>query len=984
MSVGAWPRYVSGRMAPLCQWVLWPPLCQWALGSAVSVSSWPHYVRGRMAPLCQWVPWLRYVSGRMAPLCQWENGPAVSVGAWPHYVSGRMAPLCQWEHGPAVSVGAWLLCQWAHGPAVSEGSWPYCWEHGPTMSVGAMAPLCQWEHGYCVSWSMASLCQWEHGSAVSVGAWLRCVSGRMAPLCQWEQAPLCHDENYRKLLLQLRVQIAHQISDDNPADDALHDEKIDPNANSVPEEPIVGNRPRGLANEPTFTDDSKENFEVATSVPEACETVAANKSVERSEPDAPTVCSALSQSVGNSSVLPSEQAAAAVDIPQLSPASLPPSADIPNKQLKALLCSDVVGRFSSRQKVGESSTYPRFISSEDRNLLLEQRPPNDFPVPPAKRHCTGLSRSNQDDNSRSFYLKAALSSPARPLPSSYSSPFAPPFSSSFCQLSPSATKLPRDTINKQPPLPLCHAFYETHCYPSSSRSLFERLYYAAVEENSPRNVLATSQSQSTNRTDLPSSTSEVSSTTNLAGQRRCSSVSSSRLSVPSRKSSSTASLPLSYSMPSLASLLSSSVNTTQRTDGSREESLSCHGLASEAPKLPNFRHSFAAAAGARRIPSDGGLETNKSNSDTDEDVEKVSSTTGEDEEAEAKKSNARILPVGNSGHLPFVGRVPKFTVNFLRTLKLLLCKHCRRDCQNEAGVVGRCGRCHGKPLYSLFVGYESEENCPPHTQTYPPTSLHVACLLSDPCPYLRQLLTSGYCPNYPNLLGQTPLHSLLMGDVRGSGFLEALTLLLEAGASPQGRDTAGATPLLYLKLLLREGLYGPAAAAAQRLLDAGAEVDAANDQGRTLLSYSLCCGDRSLALTRLLLNHGADIWGNPHHDWDHSAFLYLFKTAMLCRSVAPLTATLSLIGRLMSGQPRRMRLHLQRNVTRHGRCHAVLSGVSTELVRFMEPYYKRPQPLGALAALAIRGALPSTSSVAASVARLPLPHKLQRQLALLE
>lgn len=68
------------------------------------------------------------------------------------------------------------------------------------------------------------------------------------------------------------------------------------------------------------------------------------------------------------------------------------------------------------------------------------------------------------------------------------------------------------------------------------------------------------------------------------------------------------------------------------------------------------------------------------------------------------------------------------------------------------------------------------------------------------------------------------------GDVHGPGLHEALARLLAGGASPQSRDNAGETPLLYVKILLTEELFDSAATVAEMLLRAGASVDDTNNE----------------------------------------------------------------------------------------------------------------------------------------------------------
>lgn len=330
--------------------------------------------------------------------------------------------------------------------------------------------------------------------------------------------------------------------------------------------------------------------------------------------------------------------------------------------------------------------------------------------------------------------------------------------------------------------------------------------------------------------------------------------------------------------------------------------------------------------------------------------------------------------------LPYVEKIPQFTRSFFKTLTSLVCRHCSQDSHSENPSL----HCRGRPLYSLFVGFKRPEGSTLDLELFPPTSLHVACLLPNPASTLDKLLKEGSPSNYPNLMGQTALHAVLLGDIHGTGLSAAVSTLLAGGASPHYKDNAGDTPLLYVKNLLKEHLYSPAFTVASLLLGAGAEVDDANCEGRTLLSYSLSHGDKALGLTRLLLDHGANIWGSQGKDNDQSAFLRIFTTAMQLHSLSPLLRSLHLICRLMSSQPGRMRAHLQRNMTSHGRCHVVYKGLSSELLRLMEPYYKQPQSLSSLAALAAREALPPRGDKVRALEQLPLPPKLRRQMLFLD
>ncbi|MEP7363216.1 MAG: ankyrin repeat domain-containing protein [Acidobacteriota bacterium] len=124
-------------------------------------------------------------------------------------------------------------------------------------------------------------------------------------------------------------------------------------------------------------------------------------------------------------------------------------------------------------------------------------------------------------------------------------------------------------------------------------------------------------------------------------------------------------------------------------------------------------------------------------------------------------------------------------------------------------------------------------------------------------------------------LGNQPLHYAAL-----YGSPEAVKALLDAGASPNGRNTAEVTPLIYagwnaakVRMMLEKGGDAKAASkmgrtalhvavvsvdgadAARMLLDKGADVNAADAQGDTPLTVASM---NDSALVRLLIERGAD------------------------------------------------------------------------------------------------------------------------------
>ena len=84
------------------------------------------------------------------------------------------------------------------------------------------------------------------------------------------------------------------------------------------------------------------------------------------------------------------------------------------------------------------------------------------------------------------------------------------------------------------------------------------------------------------------------------------------------------------------------------------------------------------------------------------------------------------------------------------------------------------------------------------------------------------------------------IHSYLKssGDVRSSSVEEALRILLVNGASVSCRDSSGETPLLYVRNLLRDGLYQRASQIATILISAGALVDETNNEVRRVIDIN--------------------------------------------------------------------------------------------------------------------------------------------------
>ncbi|KAK3854523.1 hypothetical protein Pcinc_039005 [Petrolisthes cinctipes] len=236
-------------------------------------------------------------------------------------------------------------------------------------------------------------------------------------------------------------------------------------------------------------------------------------------------------------------------------------------------------------------------------------------------------------------------------------------------------------------------------------------------------------------------------------------------------------------------------------------------------------------------------------------------------------------------------------------------------------------------------------------------------LLPQPGPLVARLVSAGPSGgaslNETNLLGQTPLHALLLGDARSNSMLEALHTLLAHGSNVNAKDNSGETPLHLVRNLLRQGLHQRAAQVARALLQAGATVDAANNEGRTLLTYSVEHLDDSLCLTQTLLNHGASVWGAADgSDKDQSVFTWFLKAVIGQRRVENCEETMAVLGVMMGEQPARMHHHVLRTMFRQSRCYKVLGPVFLKVKTLMAPHWSQPASLTTLSCRSIRAALP--------------------------
>ncbi len=98
--------------------------------------------------------------------------------------------------------------------------------------------------------------------------------------------------------------------------------------------------------------------------------------------------------------------------------------------------------------------------------------------------------------------------------------------------------------------------------------------------------------------------------------------------------------------------------------------------------------------------------------------------------------------------------------------------------------------------------------------------------------------------------------------------LRAVSLLIhQSGINVSLEDIQGNTPFNAVQSLLSRGLYRQSFLIAKCLLqNSNCDVNHVNLEGRSLLSHSVCHGDNSIDLSRLLLNNGAKIFPTRDND----------------------------------------------------------------------------------------------------------------------
>jgi len=196
-----------------------------------------------------------------------------------------------------------------------------------------------------------------------------------------------------------------------------------------------------------------------------------------------------------------------------------------------------------------------------------------------------------------------------------------------------------------------------------------------------------------------------------------------------------------------------------------------------------------------------------------------------------------------------------------------------------------------------------------------------------------------------------------------------------------------------VRQLLDEGLYDQAVEVSRVLVvHYGSNVNAFNHRDRSLLSYSVAHFDKSVELTRFLINAGAAVSrttlppdASPvdvvEQERTSSAFAWFVRSLVARDGVSDLEGaheTLRLLGAAMSENPRTMRLHVQRTLMQLGKSRTVNGPLFRRLHAHLVTYWTSPHDLRLQAVKTVRKSMgPKRLANGVSVSRLGLPKKLQ-------
>ena len=230
-----------------------------------------------------------------------------------------------------------------------------------------------------------------------------------------------------------------------------------------------------------------------------------------------------------------------------------------------------------------------------------------------------------------------------------------------------------------------------------------------------------------------------------------------------------------------------------------------------------------------------------------------------------------------------------------------------------------------------------------------------------------------------------------------SGVAGGLRVLLRHGFDVTLEDSDGNNSLNFLSKLLDRKLYEEATQLAKIILQQpNSDANGVNASGRTLLSYSVTHGDVTADLTRLLLNHGAQVLplrasqGSDADDVarerDSSAFTWFLRAAIRRQDLEASRVTLNLLCDALAVDTEFMRTHVLSTMLHLGQqsSGANSSGLASlfvQLKSIMAPYWRQPLPLRYLCVTRIRASL-GPKKIMPGVQDLNLPASLLDHLLL--
>ncbi|XKL65018.1 hypothetical protein PGB90_005104 [Kerria lacca] len=221
----------------------------------------------------------------------------------------------------------------------------------------------------------------------------------------------------------------------------------------------------------------------------------------------------------------------------------------------------------------------------------------------------------------------------------------------------------------------------------------------------------------------------------------------------------------------------------------------------------------------------------------------------------------------------------------------------------------------------------------------------------------------------------------------------------------KSKDTNGNTALLVSgQKLLKEGQFDKAVELVKIFLEEGADVNVINNENRTLLSYSIPYMDKSIHLTTLLLNYGANVWPippNPELPLRNNSRIYeKYGSSSNCNSAFTwflrgvikqlrlsdhCLQTLYVLAEIMGENPNSMHSHVMSTMFSHARCYSILGPVFLQIKLAMSPYWSQPQSLKFLCRSIIRKSIinvPGRFINNENISSLMLPPSLQSYLML--